>query len=25
VARWEKERLCPKVVDLPQCAHFAMR
>jgi len=25
VARWEKERLCPKVVDLPQFAHLAIR
>lgn len=24
VARWENERLCPKVVDLPQLAHLAI-
>jgi hypothetical protein len=24
VARWEKERLCPKVVDFPQFAHLAI-
>ena len=24
VARWEKDRECPKVVVFPQCAHLAM-